>query len=51
MLAHPLLKSWNNEVSPVDASNLCYPIFICEGENEKQEIKAMPEQFRWGVNR
>jgi porphobilinogen synthase len=27
-----------------------FPLFIVEDDNAKQEIKAMPGQFRWGCN-
>ena len=34
----------------VSKSSLIYPIFIQEGNNIKEEIKAMPNQFRYSVD-
>ena len=28
-------------------SDLIYPIFVCEGENIKEEIKSLPGQYRY----
>lgn len=32
-------------------SQLIYPVFVCEGENVRQEIPSMPGQFRLSVDR
>jgi len=48
--SHPLLRTWQNEASPVNAAELMYPIFVSDDENENTEIKAMPGQFRVGLN-
>jgi len=31
--------------------DLIYPLFICEGENIKQEIRSMPEVFRFSIDK
>ena len=31
-------------------SDLIYPVFVCEGENIKQEIKSLPGQFRYSID-
>jgi len=53
--AHPLLRQWASladaGASPLAASDLVYPIFVHDKANEVAEIKALPEQFRWGVNK
>ncbi len=48
--SHPTFRKWQREATLLK-SNLLYPIFVCDEPNEKQEIKSLPEQFRWGVNR
>jgi porphobilinogen synthase len=48
--AHPLLRQWQSEQPPITASELVFPIFVHDLENEKHEIKSLPEQYRWGVN-
>jgi porphobilinogen synthase len=35
----------------ISADTLVYPIFVTEGENIKEEIEAMPGQYRWSVDR
>ena len=34
----------------LNISDLIYPIFICEGENIKKEIKSLPGQYRLSVD-
>lgn len=34
---------------PIDS--LIYPMFVTEGENIKEEIEAMPNQYRWSIDR
>jgi len=31
-------------------SDLIYPVFVCEGENIKDEIKSLPGQFRYSID-
>jgi porphobilinogen synthase len=47
---HPLLKKWNVE-NEVTAENILYPIFVCESTDYKEEIKSLPGQYRWSVDR
>ncbi len=35
----------------VDKSSLIYPMFVCEGENIKEEIPSMEGQYRYSVDR
>lgn len=35
----------------ISARDLIYPLFIAEGKQVKQEIGAMPGQYRWSVDR
>ncbi len=30
--------------------NLIYPLFVVEGENKKQEISAMPQNYRFSID-
>jgi len=32
-------------------NDLIYPLFICEGKNIKQEIKSMPEVYRFSIDK
>jgi len=50
--ANLLLREWQASTAPpLAASDLVYPIFIHDKPDEKEEIKSLPEQYRWGVNR
>ncbi len=35
----------------ISIDTLVYPIFVTEGENIKEEIPAMPKQYRWSIDR
>ncbi len=35
----------------ISADTLIYPLFVTEGTNIKQEIEAMPGQYRWSIDR
>ena len=35
----------------VSADSLIYPMFVIEGENIKEEIEAMPGQYRYSIDR
>jgi porphobilinogen synthase len=35
----------------ISIDSLIYPMFVTEGENIKEEIEAMPGQYRWSVDR
>ncbi|KAJ1675294.1 Aminolevulinate dehydratase [Spiromyces aspiralis] len=47
---HPVQRPWQAERALTKAS-LVYPIFISDQPDDKYEIKCMPEQYRWGINR
>jgi len=49
-LAHPTIKKWQDEIT-LTADNLVYPIFVTDQDGAKEEIKALPGQFRWGPDR
>ena len=46
---NPILRDLVSETS-VSVNDLIYPIFICEGENIKNEISSMPGQFQLSVD-
>lgn len=35
----------------LSADQLIYPMFLCEGQGQKQPIDSLPGQFRWSVDR
>lgn len=35
----------------LSVENLIYPVFLCEGTDQKQPIETLPGQFRWSVDR
>ncbi len=35
----------------ISADTLIYPVFVAEGENIKEEIPSMPEQYRWSIDK
>ena len=45
-----LLRKMGRETR-MDAASLVYPIFIVEGENKKEEIRTMPGQYRYSIDR
>ncbi|NKB24972.1 MAG: porphobilinogen synthase [Kiritimatiellae bacterium] len=47
---HDVLRSWQAEGN-ISKNQLVYPLFIAETPTAKEEITAMPNQFRWGVDR
>ena len=34
----------------LNVGNLVYPLFICDGENKKEEIKSLPGNYRWSLD-
>ena len=34
----------------LSASDLIYPIFVCEGNNTKNEIKSLPGQYQLSID-
>ena len=47
---HDLLRTWQNN-APLHTDQLIYPLFISDHAQNKEEIGAMPGQFRLGVDR
>lgn len=45
-----ILRSMVRETR-ISADSLIYPLFVIEGENIKEEIEAMPCQYRWSIDR
>ena len=43
------IRSLSEDVH-LKTSDLIYPVFVCEGENIKQEIKSLPGQFRYSID-
>lgn len=35
----------------LDSSQLVYPLFLCDGKKIKNEVKSMPGNYRWSVDR
>ena len=46
----PVLRSMVRETR-ISTDTLVYPFFVVEGENIKEEIKTMPGQYRWSIDR
>lgn len=46
----PVLRSMVRETR-ISADTLIYPFFVTEGENIKEEIPTMPNQYRWSIDR
>ena len=44
------MRSFVRENS-INVSDLIYPIFVCDGENVKQEIESMPDICRYSLDR
>eukprot|EP00455_Lapot_gusevi_P045701 TRINITY_DN5886_c0_g1_i4.p1 TRINITY_DN5886_c0_g1~~TRINITY_DN5886_c0_g1_i4.p1 ORF type:complete len:336 (+),score=45.73 TRINITY_DN5886_c0_g1_i4:66-1073(+) len=49
--SHPVLTGWQTNCARVEVRNLIYPIFVTDSPEAKEEIRALPGQYRWGVNR
>jgi len=47
---HPLSRSWQGKRA-LTKSMLMYPIFITDDPDASVEIKTLPNQRRWGVNK
>eukprot|EP00008_Paramoeba_atlantica_P010997 CAMPEP_0201490446 /NCGR_PEP_ID=MMETSP0151_2-20130828/26558_1 /ASSEMBLY_ACC=CAM_ASM_000257 /TAXON_ID=200890 /ORGANISM="Paramoeba atlantica, Strain 621/1 / CCAP 1560/9" /LENGTH=329 /DNA_ID=CAMNT_0047876413 /DNA_START=1 /DNA_END=990 /DNA_ORIENTATION=- len=48
-IAHPVTRQWQENIS-IEAHQLIYPIFVCEGEGVTQPIESMPDVFRYSVD-
>lgn len=46
----PTLRALVSETE-VNVRDLIYPIFVCGGEGQQQEIPSLPGQYRWSVDR
>jgi len=44
------LKQWQS-VDSLTAVNIMYPVFVTDVDDSKEEIKAMPGQYRWGCDK
>lgn len=49
--SHPLLREWHSDSVSYDASNFVYPIFVLDEDGKKNEIKSMPGQYQWSVDK
>lgn len=45
------MRTWQADTTEFKAEHLMYPIFIVDGEGQKQEIPALPGQYRWSIDR
>jgi porphobilinogen synthase len=48
---HDLLRKWQTVDARFDKSTFVYPIFVVDVDGQKNEIKSMPEQYQWSVDR
>lgn len=46
-----MLREWQTYGVGYDASNFVYPIFVLDEPEKKNEIKSMPGQYQWSVDR
>lgn len=43
---HHAMRKWLEVNTTVSRNSLVYPMFVCEGKNDKEEISGMPGQYR-----
>ena len=48
---HDLTREWQTQNTKFDKSNFVYPIFVVDVDGQKNEIKSMPGQYQWSVDR
>jgi delta-aminolevulinic acid dehydratase/porphobilinogen synthase len=48
---HELTRDWQTTNTKFDKSTFIYPIFVVDEDGQKNEIKSMPEQYQWSVDR
>lgn len=48
---HELTRQWQTQNTKFDKSSFVYPIFVVDEDGQKNEIKSMPEQYQWSVDR
>jgi len=49
-LFHPTLRKLQESDVNIAPHNLMYPVFLVDGDDEKQEIASMPGIYRYGIN-
>jgi porphobilinogen synthase len=49
--SHPVMREWQSDTAKVEKQHMVYPIFVTDVPDMKEEIRAMPGQYRWGVER
>ncbi len=47
--SHPTLRHWSSDAL-LSRKDFVYPLFIVDGEKQKQAIPSMPGQFRWSID-
>lgn len=47
---HPLSREWQAD-KQLTKNMFIYPLFVTDNDDEETEIKALPNQKRWGVNK
>ncbi|KAJ3226319.1 hypothetical protein HK099_005150 [Clydaea vesicula] len=48
---HPVLRSWSELNTNLTKESLIYPLFITDDANAVEEIKSLPDVYRYGVNK
>jgi porphobilinogen synthase len=49
--SHDLLRKWQSTNTTYGADNVIYPLFVLDIGGQKREIKSMPGQYQWSVDR
>jgi porphobilinogen synthase len=47
---HPVTRGWQKQSNELTKQSLIYPVFIHEKQDVKEEIAALPGQYRYGIN-
>lgn len=48
--SHSILRHWRGDAH-VDRKDFVYPLFIVDGQKQKQDIISMPGQYRWSTDK
>nr|CAE02648.1 delta-aminolevulinic acid dehydratase [Suberites domuncula] len=48
---HEVLRRWQSSCSTLNTGCLVYPVFVSDEPNAEKEIRSLPEQKRYGVNK
>ncbi|KAK2186767.1 hypothetical protein NP493_189g00054 [Ridgeia piscesae] len=48
---HEAVRRWQTVNTGITPANLMYPVFITDAKDAVEEIKSLPKQARYGVNR